>query len=37
MNSLWSVALALVLAMGAGAVTVAQVPPPADPGPPLRA
>ena len=35
MNSLWSVALALVLAMGAGAVTVAQVPPPADPGPPL--
>jgi len=33
MNRLWSVALALVLAVGAGAVAVAQ--PPADPGPPL--
>ena len=37
MNRLWSAAFAFVLAVGAGAVTVAQVPaqPPADPGPPL--
>jgi acetyl esterase/lipase len=37
MNRLWSAALAFVLAVGAGAVAVAQVPaqPPADPGPPL--
>lgn len=37
MNRLWSAALAALLALGAGAVSVAQVPaaPPADPGPPL--
>ncbi|MET0274349.1 MAG: hypothetical protein ABW360_15285, partial [Phenylobacterium sp.] len=37
MNRLWGAALAAVLAVGAGAVSVAQVPapPPADPGPPL--
>jgi acetyl esterase/lipase len=37
MNRLWSAALAFVLAVGAGAGAVAQVParPPADPGPPL--
>lgn len=37
MNRLWRAALAFVLAVSAGAVAVAQVPPqaPADPGPPL--
>lgn len=37
MNRLWSAALAALLALGAGAVSAAQVPaaPPADPGPPL--
>lgn len=37
MGKLWSAALAFVLALGAGAVSVAQVPaqPPADPGAPL--